>query len=72
MKCKKCGAEMEWYKILDITLLSDFTLGGTVVYACTNPDCEDYKPSEGVDISKPVYSGNFFKEDMNEFLETLE
>ena len=64
MKCKKCGAEMEWYKILDITLLSDFTFGGTVVYACTNPNCEDYKPSEGVD--------NFFEEDTNEFLETLE
>ncbi len=64
---------MEWYKILDITLLSDFTLGGTVVYACINPDCEDYKqPSECVDINKPVYSGNFFEEDMNEFLETLE
>ena len=63
---------MEWYKILDITLLSDFTLGGTAVYACTNPDCEDHKPSEGIDISKPVYSGNFFEEDMNEFLETLE
>lgn len=68
MKCKKCGAEMEWYKILDITLLSDFTLGGTVVYACTNPDCEDYKPSEGVDGHK----SNFFEEDTNEFLETLE
>ena len=63
---------MEWYKILDITLLSNFTLGGTAVYACTNPNCEDYKPFEDVDISKPVYSSNFFKEDTNEFLETLE
>lgn len=68
MKCKKCGTEMEWHKILDITLLSDFTFGGTIVYACINPDCEDYKPPEGVDISKPVYS----EEDTNEFLETLE